>query len=91
MALTRDETPARHHAAEVLCFIGPGAEDATGALAEALQDTDEDVRLSAAMALYDLRTRTALAVLARYTEADDPRLRAIARRPQALGSPGQVT
>jgi len=87
MALTSDETPVRRHAAEVLCFIGPGAEDATDALAQALQDTDEDVRLSAAMALYDLRTPTALAVLARYTEADDPRLRAIARRGQSRTAP----
>ncbi|UNX54514.1 HEAT repeat domain-containing protein [Georgenia sp. TF02-10] len=82
-ALTSDEAPMRRHAAEVLCFIGTGAEGATEALTEALQDTDEQVRLSAAMALYELRTPTAQAVLARQTEADDPRLRAIANRAQS--------
>lgn len=82
-ALTSDEAPVRGHAAEVLCFIGPGAEGATDALAEALQDTDEQVRLSAAMALYELRTPRAQVVLARHTGADDPRLRAIANRAQS--------
>ena len=82
-ALASDEAPVRRHAAEVLGFIGTGAEAATDALAEALQDTDEQVRLSAAMALYELRTPTAQEVLSRHTEADDPRLRAIANRAQS--------
>lgn len=82
-ALTSNEAPVRRHAAEVLTFIGPGAEGATDALTEALQDTDDDVRLSAAMALYELRTPTARVALSRHTEADDPRLRAIAKRAQS--------
>lgn len=82
-SLTSDEPLVRRHAAEVLCFMGPGAEGATSALAEALQDADDEVRLSAAMALFDLRTPTAQVVLARQTEAEDPRLRAIANRAQS--------
>lgn len=82
-ALTSDEAPVRRHAAEVLNFIGPGAGGATDALAEALQDTDEEVRLSAAMALYELRTPKAQVVLSRHTKAKDPRLRAIANRAQS--------
>lgn len=82
-ALTGHEAPVRRHAAEVLCFIGHDAEGATDALAQALQDTDEQVRLSAAMALYELRTPTAQVVLSRHTEADDSRLRAIANRAQS--------
>lgn len=82
-ALTSDEPPVRRHAAEVLCFIGPRAEGATAALAEALKDTDDQVRLSAAMALYELRTPKAKAVLSGHTEAQDPRLRALANRAQS--------
>lgn len=82
-ALSSDETPVRRHAADVLNFIGQGAEGATDALAKSLQDMDEQVRLSAAMALYELRTPAARMVLSRHTEADDPRLRAIVNRAQS--------
>lgn len=70
----------RSHAAEVLCFMGPRAEGAIEALAGALQDAADEVRLSAAMALYEVGTPEARAVLSLHTEANDPRLRAVARR-----------
>ncbi|WNB84700.1 HEAT repeat domain-containing protein [Cellulomonas sp. ATA003] len=79
-ALASGEPPARRHAAEVLCFIGSGAEDAADALSTALGDNDDQVRLSAAMALYELNTPTAQAILAHHTESDDPRVRAITTR-----------
>lgn len=82
-ALNGHEPPVRRHAAEVPCSWGRGAGGATNALAEALNDTDEEVRISAAMARFDLRTPTAQAILSHQTEAQDPRLRAIANRAQS--------
>ncbi|TYC96625.1 HEAT repeat domain-containing protein [Arthrobacter echini] len=81
-ALTSDKAPVRRHAAEVLCFMGPEAETATGALAQALQDAADDVRLCAAMALYEVDTPETRETLSHHTEADDPRVRGIARRSQ---------
>lgn len=85
-ALVNATTPVRRHAAEALCFMGPGAEGATNALSEALDDPDGEVRVSAAMALFDLRTPQALMALSHRTESADPRVRAIAAR--AARSPG---
>lgn len=87
-ALTSDETHVRRHAAEALCFMGPGAEGATDALSGALDDPDGEVRVSAAMALFDLRTSRALTALTRRTETADRRVRAIADR-AAGGSGGR--
>lgn len=81
-ALTSDEPSVRRHAAEVLCFMGSEAEGAIDALAQALQDAVDEVRLCAAMALYEVGTPEARDVLSHHTEADDPRLRGIARRSQ---------
>ena len=85
-ALTRGETHVRRHAAEALCFIGPGADGATDVLSDALDDPDGAVRVSAAMALFDLRTPRALAALTRRTNTADRRVRAIADR--AVRRPG---
>lgn len=83
VALTNNnEAHVRNHAAEVLCFMGNEAEGATDALAQALQDTADEVRVSAAMALYEMGTPAAQKVLSYHTEANDQRLRAIARRSQ---------
>ncbi len=82
-ALASREADVRGHAAEVLCFMGSEAEGATDALTLALQDTAGNVRLSAAMALYELGTPAAQSVLSAYTENDDQRLRAVARRSQS--------
>lgn len=82
-ALANGEAHVRSHAAEVLCFMGHEAEGATDALAQALQDTADEVRLSAAMALYEVGTPAAQKVLSCHTEADDQRLRAIARRSES--------
>ena len=79
-ALTSGETHVRRHAAEVLCFMGPGAEDAIDALSAALEDPDGEVRVSAAMALLDLQNSRATAALTRRTETADQRVRAIADR-----------
>ena len=81
-ALTNNEAHVRSHAAEVLCFMGNQAEGATDALAQALHDTADEVRLSAAMALYEMDTPASQEVLSHHTEAKDQRLRAIARRSQ---------
>lgn len=82
-ALHSDQAPVRRHAADVLSYIGADADGVTDALAHALQDPDDQVRLSAAMALYELRTPAAQRTLARQSRADDPRLRAIANRAQS--------
>lgn len=79
-ALADERAPVRRHAAEVLCFIGADAQDATDALVAALDDTDAEARVSAAMALLDVGTARSLAALRRATTATDPRLRAIAAR-----------
>ncbi|QAY62993.1 HEAT repeat domain-containing protein [Xylanimonas allomyrinae] len=79
-ALTSDKTHVRSHAAEALCFMGPGAEGATDVLSGALDDPDGEVRVSAAMALFDLRTPRAHAALTRRTKTADRRVRAIADR-----------
>lgn len=81
-ALTDEEALVRGHAAEVLCFIGPEAADAAAALIRTLQDPAAEVRLCAAMALYEISTPATQEALSQYTEADDPRMRAIARRSQ---------
>ncbi|GGC54766.1 hypothetical protein GCM10011410_03950 [Hoyosella rhizosphaerae] len=81
-ALTKGEPHLRRHAAEVLCRLGPDADSTTDALSEALNDSDDEVRLSAAMALFDFATPTSQIALARLTESADPRLRAIANRAQ---------
>lgn len=86
-ALSNGPAEVRGHAAEVLCFIGREAEDATDALGQALQDTADEVRLSAAMALYELNTPAAQEILSHHLEADDQRLRAIARRSQTKTAP----
>ncbi|GAA4622613.1 hypothetical protein GCM10023113_04260 [Cellulomonas oligotrophica] len=78
--LASGATDNRRHAAEVLCLMGPGAEGATDALSEALDDPDGTVRVSAAMALLDLGTPAALDALSRDTRTQDPRVREIARR-----------
>ncbi|MGW0249054.1 HEAT repeat domain-containing protein [Nocardia goodfellowii] len=77
-ALSGAGSSARRHAAEILGFLGPDAEESVEALVAALEDNDDEVRLSAAMALRELGTPAAIAALARHTEARDPRLRAIA-------------
>ncbi|MBG6192188.1 HEAT repeat protein [Arthrobacter sp. CAN_A212] len=86
-ALANGPATVRGHAAEVLCFMGHEAEGATDALAQALQDTADEVRLSAAMALYEMDTTTAREILSHQLEADDQRLRAIARRSQSKTAP----
>lgn len=87
-ALAGDDVPVRRHAAEVLCRLGAAADSATGALGEALQDADDQVRLSAAMALYGLDTAEALAILTGDAVGDDPRIRAIVRRVMAGSGSG---
>lgn len=82
-ALHSDDASTRRHAADVLSYIGADADGATDALAHALQDPDDQVRLSAAMALFELRTPAAQRALARQSRAVDPRLRAIANRAQS--------
>lgn len=79
-ALADKEANVRAHAAEVLCFIGPDAADATDDLTRALKDPVAEVRFCVAMALYEISTPAAQEALSHHTEADDPRLRAIARR-----------
>ncbi|WP_407319143.1 HEAT repeat domain-containing protein [Isoptericola halotolerans] len=79
-ALASDDTHVRRHAAEALCFMGPSAEGAIDVISGALDDPDGAVRVSAAMALFDLRTPRALAALTDRTETADRRVRAIADR-----------
>lgn len=79
-ALGSADASVRRHAAETLCFMGPGAEDATDALSRALDDPDGTVRVSAAMALLDLRTERAHTALTSRPGTTDPRVRAIAAR-----------
>lgn len=85
-ALSDKEAGVRNHATEVLCFIGHDAKDATVALTRALEDIAPEVRLSAAMALFEISTPESLEALSRHTESDDSRLRAIAIRSQSAGT-----
>lgn len=90
-SLSAADPLVRSHAADVLCFIGAAAEAASAALAAALSDTDERVRMGAAMALLELSgagVAHARAALARAAEVNpDGRVRAVARRALSSSSP----
>ena len=71
----------RRHAADTLSLLGsPDAEGAVLALAEALDDSDQGVRLAALNALGQLRGPSAESVVQACVDADEPLLRDLASR-----------
>jgi DNA-binding transcriptional MerR regulator len=77
-ALSSGTPDVREHAAAVLGFIGSA--EVAPALAAALADADDGVRLAALVALGRLRCETADAAIDAATHSDDPRVRILAAR-----------
>lgn len=76
-----DRTDVRRHAADTLGHLGsPGADQATPALADALRDPDEGVRIAALNALGQLTLPSACEVVDRAADSSEPRLRHLAAR-----------
>ena len=76
-----DRTSARHHAADILAYLGsPDADRATNALEGAVSDPDGRVRVAALNALGQLAVPAARRVVETCTRSSDHRLQVLARR-----------
>jgi HEAT repeat protein len=77
--LTARDPLLRHDAASVLGLLGDAAKSATSRLTAALEDTEESVRLAAAVALWKIEFNpTIVSTLTKMLGSNDPRIRELA-------------